>query len=208
MSWSTATCFFANCNAASELSDLIAAEPETYRRLPILAAAYAARAGLDILTVAKSLGGGVMPISAVTTTEEIFKPMMYPNPFMHTTTTGGGALACSAAIAAIHVTLREKLWEQAAQKGNYLMENLNKLAAQYPQIYEKITGKGLLIGMHFKNPETGYKVASGLFKRGVLVSGTLTSAQTVRIEPPLVVTQEQMDALLNRLGDVLKEINQ
>lgn len=161
----------------------------------------------DILTVAKSLGGGVMPISAVTTTEEIFHPMMYPNPFMHTTTTGGGALACSAAISAIHVTLRERLWEQAAQKGDYLMKNLSKFAEQYPQIYEKITGKGLLIGMHFKDPETGYKVASGLFKRNVLVAGTLTSAQTIRVEPPLIVTQEQMDALLSRLGDTLKEIS-
>jgi len=161
----------------------------------------------DIMTVAKSLGGGVMPISSVTTTEEIFHPMMYPNPFMHTTTTGGGALACSAAISAIHVTLRERLWEKAAEKGEYLIRNLEKLAKQYSQIYEKITGKGLLIGMHFKNPETGYKVASGLFKRNVLVAGTLTSAQTIRIEPPLVVTQNQMDALLDRLGDVLKEIS-
>ena len=81
----------------------------------------------DIIAVAKSLGGGVMPISAVSTTEEIFQPMMYPNPFMHTTTTGGGALACSAAIASIHVTLRDKLWEQAAQKGDYLMPKLQEL---------------------------------------------------------------------------------
>ena len=161
----------------------------------------------DILTVAKSLGGGVMPISAVTTTEEIFKPMMYPNPFMHTTTTGGGALACSAAVAAIHVTLRERLWEQAAEKGGYLMPKLQSFVVQYPQIFEKVTGKGLLIGMHFNNPEIGYKVASGLFKRGVLVAGTLTSAQTIRIEPPLVVTYEQMDTLLDRLGEVVKEIS-
>jgi putrescine aminotransferase len=161
----------------------------------------------DILTVAKSLGGGVMPVSAVITTEEIFHPMMYPNPFMHTTTTGGGALACSAAIAAIHVTLREKLWEQAADKGAFLMKELNKFAVQYPQIYEKITGKGLLIGMHFNSPEIGYKVASGLFKRNVLVAGTLTSAQTIRIEPPLIVTQSQMDALIDRLGETLKEIS-
>ncbi|MCC7118765.1 MAG: aminotransferase class III-fold pyridoxal phosphate-dependent enzyme [Anaerolineales bacterium] len=161
----------------------------------------------DILTVAKSLGGGVMPISAVTTTEEIYRPMMYPNPFMHTTTTGGGALACSAAISAIHVTLRERLWEQAAEKGVYLIPQLEKFVAQYPQIYEKITGKGLLIGMHFKTPELGFKVASGLFKRHILVAGTLTSAQTVRIEPPLVVTKEQMDLLLNRLEDTLKEIS-
>ncbi|WKZ37969.1 MAG: aminotransferase class III-fold pyridoxal phosphate-dependent enzyme [Anaerolineales bacterium] len=161
----------------------------------------------DVITVAKSLGGGVMPISAVTTTEEIFHPMMYPNPFMHTTTTGGGALACSAAIAAIHITLRERLWEKAAEKGEYLIENLDKFVVQYPQIYEKITGKGLLIGMHFKNPETGYKVASALFRRNVLVAGTLTNAQTIRIEPPLVVMREQMDALLDRLDDALKEIS-
>ncbi|MBM3180992.1 MAG: aminotransferase class III-fold pyridoxal phosphate-dependent enzyme [Chloroflexi bacterium] len=160
----------------------------------------------DILTAAKSLGGGVMPISAVCTTEEIYQPMMYPNPFMHTTTTGGGALACSAAIAAIHVTLRERLWEKAAEKGNYLISELEKFAAEYPQIYEKITGKGLLIGMHFKTPEIGFKVAAGLFKRNVVVAGTLTSAQTIRVEPPLIVTQEQMDTLLDRLGEVLKEI--
>jgi putrescine aminotransferase len=161
----------------------------------------------DILSVAKSLGGGVMPVSAVCTTEEIFQPMMYPNPFMHTTTTGGGALACSAAIAAIHVTLRERLWEQAAEKGNYLIPQLEKLAIQYPQIYEKITGKGLLIGMHFKSPEIGYEVAAGLFKRAVLVSGTLTSAQTIRIEPPLIITHEQIDSLLDRLEDTLKSIH-
>src|SRR3972149_6172512 len=146
----------------------------------------------DIIAIAKSLGGGVMPVSAVVTKEEIFQPMMYPNPFMHTTTTGGGALACSAAIASIQVTLRDRLWEQAASKGEYLIPQLEKLATQYPQIYEKITGKGLLIGMHFRSAEIGYKVAAGLFKRRVLVSGTLTNAQTIRIEPPLVITTEQI----------------
>lgn len=161
----------------------------------------------DIIAVAKSLGGGVMPISAVTTREEIFQPMMYPNPFMHTTTTGGGALACSAAIASIHVTLRDKLWEQAAKKGDYLMPKLQELVKAYPQIFEKITGKGLLIGMHFKNPQTGYNVASGLFKRGVLVAGTLTSAQTIRIEPPLVIEYAQLDEVLNRLSDTLADVN-
>jgi putrescine aminotransferase len=122
---------------------------------------------------------------------------------MHTTTTGGGALACSAAIAAIHVTLRERLWEQAAEKGDYLIPQLKSLAARYPEIYDKITGKGLLIGMHFKNADTGYKVASGLFRRGVLVAGTLTSAQTIRIEPPLIITQEEVDEGLNRLRDAV-----
>ncbi len=160
----------------------------------------------DILAVAKSLGGGVMPVSAFCSTEEIWQVMMYPNPFIHTTTTGGGALACSAAIAAINVTLRDRLWEVAAAKGEYLIPKLKALAAEYPEIYQGITGKGLLIGQHFHDAEVGYKVAAGLFKRGVLVAGTLTSAHTIRIEPPLVITYEQMDAVLDRLADTLAEI--
>jgi putrescine aminotransferase len=162
----------------------------------------------DILSVAKSLGGGVMPIGAFCSTEEIWQCMMYPNPFIHTTTTGGGALACSAAIAAINVTLRDKLWEVAAAKGNYLIPKLKALAEQYPQIYKEITGKGLLIGMHFQTPEIGYQVAAGLFKRGVLTAGTLISSQTVRIEPPLVISYEQIDAVLDRLEDALKSVRQ
>jgi putrescine aminotransferase len=161
----------------------------------------------DIIAIAKSLGGGVMPVSAFCSTEEIWQCMMFPNPFIHTTTTGGGALACSAAIAAINVTLRDRLWEQAAAKGDYLIPKLKELANRYPSIYASVTGKGLLIGQHFHNPDVGYKVAAGLFKRGVLVAGTLTSAQTIRIEPPLVITYEQIDAVLERLEDVLKEIN-
>jgi len=161
----------------------------------------------DIIAIAKSLGGGVMPISAFCSTEEIWQCMMYPNPFIHTTTTGGGALACSAAIASINVILRDRLWEQAAAKGEYLIPKLEALAVQYPQIYESITGKGLLIGQHFLDPEVGYKVAAGLFKRGVLVAGTLTSAHTIRIEPPLVITYEQIDQVLDRLEDTLKEVS-
>jgi putrescine aminotransferase len=162
----------------------------------------------DIMALGKSLGGGVMPVSCFCSNEEIWQVMMDPNPFIHTTTTGGGALACSAAIAAIHITLRERLWEQAAEKGDYILAKLQEFANRYPDIYKQVTGKGLLIGMHFHNPEVGYKVAAGLFKRGVLVAGTLTSAHTVRIEPPLVITYEQIDAVLNRLEDVLAEISQ
>jgi len=160
----------------------------------------------DILATAKSLGGGVMPVSAFCSTEEIWQCMMYPNPFIHTTTTGGGALACSAAIAAINVVLRDDFPKQAAEKGAYLIPKLRELARKYPQIYKEITGRGLLIGQHFLAPEIGYQVAAGLFKRGVLVAGTLTSAHTIRIEPPILITYEQINEVLNRLEDTLKDV--
>jgi putrescine aminotransferase len=160
----------------------------------------------DILTVAKSLGGGVMPTCAVCSTEEIFHNLMYPNPFLQTTTTGGGALACSAAIAAINITLRDRLWEAAARKGHYIMSRLCEISEEFPQVYKKITGKGLLIGQHFHTPEIGYKVAAELFKRGVLVAGTLTSAHTIRIEPALTIEQGIIDEGLNRLHDAIREV--
>jgi len=160
----------------------------------------------DILATAKSLGGGVMPICAVSTTEEIFQVFMSPNPFLQTTTTGGGALACSAAIAAIHVTVRDRLWEAAAAKGDFILKHVRELAEKYPQVYKGVTGKGLLIGQHFQTPEIGGAVAANLFKRGVLVAGTLTSAQTIRIEPPLVISPEEINFGLAALDEAVAAV--
>jgi putrescine aminotransferase len=70
----------------------------------------------DIITLGKSLGGGVMPVSAFGARPEIWEVMMRPNPFIHTTTTGGNPLAAAAAIAAINVTLEENLPQVAAEK--------------------------------------------------------------------------------------------
>jgi putrescine aminotransferase len=64
----------------------------------------------------------------------------------------------------------------------------------------------LLIGQHFHTPEIGYQIAAGLFKRGVLVAGMLTSATSIRIEPPLVIPYELLDEVLNRLTDTLAEV--
>lgn len=160
----------------------------------------------DILCVAKSLGGGLMPIGSFMGNGKIWKAFEDPNPFMHTTTTGGNPMACAAAIAAINITLRDDLAGKAEESGNYFMGKLKAIAERYPQIYKEITGKGLLIGQHFQDPEYGYKIASGLFKRNVLVAGTLISANTIRFEPALIITREQIDEVLNRLEDTLKEV--
>ncbi len=70
----------------------------------------------DIMTMGKALGGGVMPVAAFVSTAEIWRSMFGENPFMHTNTSGGGALACAAAISAIQVALRDDLSHMAEQK--------------------------------------------------------------------------------------------
>jgi putrescine aminotransferase len=155
----------------------------------------------DIMCLAKPLGGGVMPIGAFISTEEIWQEMM-PNPFLHTTTFGGNPLACAAAIAAINVTLEEKLSEQSAEKGDYFLPKLVAIMGNYKNICKEARGRGLMIGMEFTSNEAGYEVAKGLFENNILVAGTLINAKTIRIEPPLVISYPELDRVLEVLDKV------
>lgn len=160
----------------------------------------------DIITSAKALGGGVMPVGAFMSTPEIWS-VLNSNPSIHSTTTGGNPLACAAAIAAINVTLEENLVEQAAEKGEYFIAQLQDIAHRHPDIYTDITGKGLLIGQHFVNDEIGYEISAGLFSRGVLISGTMNNARVIRVEPPLVITRAEIDTVLNTLEDTIQSLH-
>lgn len=160
----------------------------------------------DILCLGKAFGGGVMPIGAFISTKEIWQEMT-PNPFIHTTTFGGNPIACAAAIAAINVTLEERLPEQAAEKGNYFIPKLVDLMGKYPNICAEGRGRGLMIGMEFTSNKAGYEVAKGLFEHGVLVAGTLINAKTLRIEPPLTITKADLDKVLEILDKVFAEVS-
>jgi putrescine aminotransferase len=160
----------------------------------------------DILCVGKSIGGGVMPLSAFISSAQIWE-VMIPNPIIHSTTFGGNPLACAAGLAAIQVTLEEDLPGQAAVKGEFLLRELGCLRDKYPSVLTEAHGKGLLIGMEFPVQEVGWQVASGLFKRGVLVAGTYSRAQVIRIEPALGIPMELLQEMLNRLEDTFREVS-
>jgi putrescine aminotransferase len=159
----------------------------------------------DIMCVGKSIGGGVMPLSAFIAPAKIWE-VLVPNPIIHSTTFGGNPMACAAGIAAITVTLEEDLPGQAAEKGEFLLRELLGLQAKYPQVLADAHGKGLLIGMEFPTDETGFRCAAGLFKRGVLVAGTYSKARTIRIEPALGIPMELLHELLTRLDDTFCEV--
>jgi len=160
----------------------------------------------DVMCLGKALGGGVMPLSAFMSTPKIWKNLE-TNPFIHTSTFGGNPMACAAGIAAVNVTLEEDLPGQAYTKGRYLLGELVALQIRYDRLLKQARGKGLLLGLEFVNTEIGYKVVSGLFKRGVLVAGTLTNSKVVRIEPALNIPDTTIDEILERLEDTLKEID-
>ena len=154
------------------------------------------------MALAKGFGGGVMPIGCCVGTARTWERYI-DNPFLHTTTFGGNPLACAAAIATIGVLLEEDLPRQAGEKGDYLLPRLAELAARHPKVMHGGRGRGLMLGMEFANHELGYAVAKQLFARNILISGTYINAQTLRIEPPLVVSYPQLDRFLEALDDSL-----
>ena len=159
----------------------------------------------DIMCLGKALGGGVMPLSAFISTPEIWK-VLERNPFMHSSTFGGNPLACAAGIAAINVTLSEDLPARAASSGEHFLEGLREIQARYADVVIDVRGKGLLIGVEFGDTQFGYAVAAGLFRRGVLVAGTLLNAKTIRIEPALFIPKKEIDEVLDRLDETLRSL--
>ena len=159
----------------------------------------------DIMCMGKAIGGGVMPLSAFIAPAKIWE-VMIPNPIIHSTTFGGNPIACAAGLAAIAVTLEEDLPGQAATKGEFLLKELASLQARYPQILADAHGRGLLLGMEFPTDPIGWKCASGLFRRGVLVAGTYSRARTIRIEPALGIPIDLLKEMLNRLEDTFREM--
>ncbi len=152
----------------------------------------------DLLTSAKALGGGVMPIGAVVGRAELFEPFK-ENPLIHSSTFGGNPLAAAAALAAIEVTLEEDLPARAQELGAYLLEALAGLKADYPEFIADVRGKGLLVGVEFTDADIGAIVISELATRGVLTAFGLNNPKVVRLEPPLIVERAHIDEAVEAL---------
>ena len=143
----------------------------------------------DLITMAKGMGNG-FPIGGV-----LISPMFTPAYGMLGTTFGGNHLGCAAAIAVLDIMKKENLVENAANTGNYLINELKKI----PQIKE-VRGEGLMIGLEFDQPVKEIR-SKLLFEQKVFtgVSGT----NVIRLLPPLVLTTDQADIFIERLKKVL-----
>lgn len=153
----------------------------------------------DIITMAKALGGG-LPLGAVISKAEIFATFVDP-PLSHLTTMGGNPVACAAGIAAFDTILNEGLLEHATTTGAYLLERLESVRSQFPDLVIDVRGKGLWCA--FELSVDAQPVANALQDRGVLVGSVLNSSGTIRVTPPLVISPAEIDVFIGVLRTVL-----
>jgi len=161
----------------------------------------------DILIAGKAFGGGVMPITGIVARKHLWDNMLENPWILGSPTFGGNPLSCSAAIAAIKYTVEWDVPKMAAEKGKYILDKLNAYKEKYPEILKAVRGRGLLIGMEFPTDEIGFQLAKDLFDQRVLVGGTLNNARVIRIEPPAIISYEQLDTVLSCLDQTLTKLN-
>jgi acetylornithine/N-succinyldiaminopimelate aminotransferase len=138
----------------------------------------------DILTAAKGIGGG-FPIGAVLATADAAQGMTAGT---HGSTYGGNPLGMAVGNAAVAMLLEEGFLDQVSGAANYLRQQLARLVADHPQVFEEVRGQGLLLGLKLKPPV-------GDFVNAARAQGLLTVAageNVVRILPPLNVSEAEM----------------
>lgn len=153
----------------------------------------------DAVVLGKALGGGLLPVSLFLSRKEVMDVF---TPGDHGSTFGGNPLAATVAYAAIEVLLEEKLIENAKKLGDYFQQQLKTIRSP---LIKDIRGKGLLIGLEIDEGYPAHDICLKLLEHGILTKETHKT--TIRFAPPLVITTEQIDMVVNALKQVFAEIS-
>ncbi|TVR14989.1 MAG: aspartate aminotransferase family protein [Balneolaceae bacterium] len=151
----------------------------------------------DILALAKALGSG-FPIGAVVAREHVAKAFEHGN---HGTTYGGNPLACAVALETLDVIEEENICEMARVRGDYLMTRIRDISTNWEAIKE-VRGMGLMIGVELAFP--GADVVKEMLNRGVL--SNCASNNVIRIVPPLIITKDEIDRVVDVLVESIKVV--
>jgi len=150
----------------------------------------------DILIVGKALSGGFYPVSAILADQSL---MGLLNPGEHGSTFGGNPLGAAVARAAIQVIRDENLVQNAAEMGEYMLEQLAEIPSPYVQ---EVRGRGLLIGVELKSEAGGARrFCEALRDRSILAKETHDNV--IRFAPPLIIDRETIDWAIPRIREVL-----
>jgi len=160
----------------------------------------------DIMTVAKSLGGGIYPVSATIYREEL-QDFFIPHPFIHLSTFGGNNLGCIVGLAAIDYIEKNDLAGNAELMGQRFRSGFDRLIKEYPELILEIRQKGLMMGLQYTNESIGPRLTRKFAERGVIAIYSGNDSSICRIMPPLVITREEVDFVLDVLEDSMKELS-
>ncbi|MBV8530283.1 MAG: aspartate aminotransferase family protein [Candidatus Eremiobacteraeota bacterium] len=153
----------------------------------------------DVMTLAKGLSGGVVPVGAFIARSNVWNSAFGRAPLLHTSTFGGGEIACAAALAAMDVLENEGLAARARERGDRLLRGASEIAGAYPDVVRDVRGLGLLAGVELTHEGYGGWIIPEMLKAGVTVAWTLNQQRVIRLEPPLIVTEEEIDRALAAL---------
>jgi putrescine aminotransferase len=151
----------------------------------------------DILTVAKGLSGGVIPIGATIARPDVWMEAFGKSPLVHTSTFGGNPLACTAGLAALHVLQEERLVERSREMGVYLLAKARALQAQMPGVIADVRGRGLVVGVELMSEGYAGVIIPECLRLGMTAAYTLNQQRVIRLEPPLVVTKAEIDEAMS-----------
>jgi putrescine aminotransferase len=146
----------------------------------------------DLMLLAKALSGGCIPIGAVVGTPKAWT-IWNDNPLIHSSTFGGNPLACATALATIEVIESENLVESSMLQGEKLVMALRETQQKYPHCVKEIRGRGLMIGVEFTHEDIAGLAIAGLAQRQVLVAYSLNNARVTRFEPPLNISDAEVE---------------
>jgi ornithine--oxo-acid transaminase len=149
----------------------------------------------DVVMIAKALGGGVLPVSAVLADDHV---MLQIKPGEHGSTFGGNPLACRVAIESLKVIVEEKLAENADRMGNILRTKLSQLPKD---VVEIVRGKGLLNAIVINEKYDAWEVCLRLRDNGLLAKPT--HGDKIRFAPPLIMTEEHMEECIDIITKVV-----
>lgn len=159
----------------------------------------------DLMAVAKALGGGIMPVGSVIGTEEAWQGLIEA-PFLHTSTFGGGQMACAAGLATLQVIEEENLLQRSAETGAYFKRGIESIAAEFPQVIKEVRGRGMMIGMDLVKEGAGGMLMALMIDRHIIVAYTLNNPKVIRIEPPLNMPESVVNHVLDALRSSVSQV--
>ncbi|MFC1414694.1 aminotransferase class III-fold pyridoxal phosphate-dependent enzyme [Streptacidiphilus sp. N1-12] len=157
----------------------------------------------DAVLFGKPLGGGVLPLSAAVCTERLFAPLL-ADPFLHTSTFSGHPASCAAGLAALD--LLDAYDEDFERVGRRLAGGIGQLAELHPAVIAAGRSTGLFGVLEFTDRARSSLALMEAGRRGLLLAPCLTAPTVLRVLPPVVATDDQLDRAFDILGTVLASV--